>query len=1028
MRERSISIVSIVSVVSVILAMIVCYITVADIKKGISSTETNFKGSYPGSEWSQLTDSNMNIYRTQYTYYKDGIRYVYINPKSDLANEGNPFADYYTNSEDRSDFCLYGEKKVNNNQTSYISLPLGPKNVGNYPQVFQKYKDALISEIPRTSNNENFTCSTYDKNTGEIYANGGTILFSQIDEFLRHLKNEGDITLKGNADNIFATLNSLSIFSSIFSKFNLDSTDLYDIGSIVRNLKENMSSKAKSLTIRIADLKNPYSRTECLPGQDSSAGCLYSVGLDHMLVQSNFDDVKFFKDSVSDDEGSPAALDAIFEIDGAVSFAKNLNIWSSDKLSFNLKVIEGAQIDPSGLQPHTGQLKISDSHGNSVYSQELLAPSITLDYKNEKFASLNGNYRYNIEYQYEGSDSKYTLFGCDQIIDESNVDSMSTLIDDNYDVQITVRKCLGMMLSNAQTAVIKHRPNAPTKISYSQSSNLYTVGEVRGLECSEEYRLVGDEEWSPVCTDGVVKSTGYSIGKYEFRFQSTVSSPSSKPVVIYVTAIPRLSVNNQFEMLTGFDDDMQYAISFDSDMTECGYINSLPLPADDQDHTVRIFYCMNGEIFAPKYNGATTGSDGSLDVGYDSRAYLSLVLHARREAPQVEVLFEPGEVNEVVGGVTTNMEYKLSDASDIWHKIEKEDIVSGKLKIDSPDKYDFRYVFDSSVDNLNNLGLGYASQSKTIAVNGASACQYDSSVAAYSDRCEQLQEEVAKDPCDYDGLALQDLELCGDVSANSTTNDTTNNEASSNQSKNNPSTSTGSTSTGSNSQKNTNNSANNSANTSIVNLKLTALKTVTNKIKFKDLSSVSSARKKSILWLAKKGIAASATSYNPNNKVTKGAMAQFIWKLLGSKDCGKHGPVTVEKYFIGDKNMNSLKKSNLDRYNSIQWIAEKGIVSKNGKFNPNKAITRSEMAKWLYSIALHLGKVNNNWTPSKSFAKHFVDVNSNNSTYIAIGYLFEKNITTGTKVNKKNYFNPNSSVTRGAMAEFLNKFYQEEVK
>jgi hypothetical protein len=78
-----------------------------------------------------------------------------------------------------------------------------------------------------------------------------------------------------------------------------------------------------------------------------------------------------------------------------------------------------------------------------------------------------------------------------------------------------------------------------------------------------------------------------------------------------------------------------------------------------------------------------------------------------------------------------------------------------------------------------------------------------------------------------------------------------------------------------------------------------------------------------------------------------------------------------------------------------------------GRFTPQRAITRAEMATFLWRIA---GKP----TPTK--ANPFIDV-PNNATYApAVRWLAENGITTSAASGR---FKPTDIVTRGQMASFL---------
>lgn len=198
-------------------------------------------------------------------------------------------------------------------------------------------------------------------------------------------------------------------------------------------------------------------------------------------------------------------------------------------------------------------------------------------------------------------------------------------------------------------------------------------------------------------------------------------------------------------------------------------------------------------------------------------------------------------------------------------------------------------------------------------------------------------------------------------------------------------------------------------------------------------SKVPAHRVTAIKWLSKKGITQCFSAktqkviykcaYNPWTSVNKGAMSQFLWKLIGSpKYTGQK-----TSYFKKDKTVTVFKKSNLERFNTIQWLVNEKVVKGTGKFNANKAITRAEMALWMYRVA---GKPKLTSSESKKVKKMFADIKSTSTseTSKAIWWLAYNEITTGTKIGKKVYYKSKNPVNRGSMAEFLMKLHNTLIK
>jgi hypothetical protein len=157
------------------------------------------------------------------------------------------------------------------------------------------------------------------------------------------------------------------------------------------------------------------------------------------------------------------------------------------------------------------------------------------------------------------------------------------------------------------------------------------------------------------------------------------------------------------------------------------------------------------------------------------------------------------------------------------------------------------------------------------------------------------------------------------------------------------------------------------------------------------------------------GSPANSNTYKPQDKVNRGAMAQFMHKMRGLAVTTKKVPKIVD-----------ISKLIKDRQNSIKWLASEKItvIPKTNKYNPKNIVSRGQMADFLYKLA---GSPTYNPT-SADYAKikDLSKVGNNQGRKKAISWLVTNNIT----VLDKGKFNPTNPVNRGSMAEFLMKLYK----
>jgi hypothetical protein len=211
-------------------------------------------------------------------------------------------------------------------------------------------------------------------------------------------------------------------------------------------------------------------------------------------------------------------------------------------------------------------------------------------------------------------------------------------------------------------------------------------------------------------------------------------------------------------------------------------------------------------------------------------------------------------------------------------------------------------------------------------------------------------------------------------------------------------------------------------------------------VRFVDLAKVSATRKADINWLASTGVTVgsgcvngggSKCKFNPNADVNRGAMAEFMWKLVGQP--------TVTKPVPQIDDIDSFEKSNPNRYAAIQWLASEGItvIGDNDKYSPKNNVNRGAMAEFMYKLAgspgvLELGSAKNSHPDPATLAAQATKLKgdkaltklakSNPNRYYDILWLAKVEITSGSNANGTQ-FSPNNVVNRGSMAQFLHRLY-----
>ncbi|MFW2514226.1 family 43 glycosylhydrolase [Demequina sp. SO4-13] len=174
----------------------------------------------------------------------------------------------------------------------------------------------------------------------------------------------------------------------------------------------------------------------------------------------------------------------------------------------------------------------------------------------------------------------------------------------------------------------------------------------------------------------------------------------------------------------------------------------------------------------------------------------------------------------------------------------------------------------------------------------------------------------------------------------------------------------------------------------------------------------------SIMWLADRGITQGwvvdgETQFRPFNKITRDAMATFLYRYAGSPDV----TLPAQSPFL-DADDSS------EHYEAIVWLAQEGIsegwdTNAGQEFRPFEPITRDAMAAFLYRLADEPTWVDPVNSP-------FVDITSTNTEfYTEITWLEDTGITNGWATSTGTEFRPFNETTRDAMAAFLLRFAEE---
>jgi hypothetical protein len=199
------------------------------------------------------------------------------------------------------------------------------------------------------------------------------------------------------------------------------------------------------------------------------------------------------------------------------------------------------------------------------------------------------------------------------------------------------------------------------------------------------------------------------------------------------------------------------------------------------------------------------------------------------------------------------------------------------------------------------------------------------------------------------------------------------------------------------------------------------LETIPSPPNFTDLGKLEPERRANVNWLASTGVTTGTTptKYSPKNATNRGAMAQFMRRLVGKPR--SRDPLLnpfVDIYTLAE-----------DRIEDIMWLYSEAVTkgSDATHYSPKNATNRGAMAEFLWNLA---GKPKIEQSVIDQWQNFFTDVSSdkkiNDGRKKAIYWLASKGITVGADDPKhpgKKKYMPWNTTNRGAMADFLHRFY-----
>ena len=159
-----------------------------------------------------------------------------------------------------------------------------------------------------------------------------------------------------------------------------------------------------------------------------------------------------------------------------------------------------------------------------------------------------------------------------------------------------------------------------------------------------------------------------------------------------------------------------------------------------------------------------------------------------------------------------------------------------------------------------------------------------------------------------------------------------------------------------------------------------------------------------VAWLSDEAITTGTTltTFSPENTLTRGEFATFLWRYAGLPG------VTITGEFT-DVPTGAFYEI------AVYWMLEQGITT--GKtatmFAPDDPVTRSELATFLWRYA---------GLPGATITGEFSDVPTGAFYEIAVYWMLDEGITTGTSTTT---YSPNDPVTRAQLSAFLWRYDDE---
>jgi hypothetical protein len=140
----------------------------------------------------------------------------------------------------------------------------------------------------------------------------------------------------------------------------------------------------------------------------------------------------------------------------------------------------------------------------------------------------------------------------------------------------------------------------------------------------------------------------------------------------------------------------------------------------------------------------------------------------------------------------------------------------------------------------------------------------------------------------------------------------------------------------------------------------------------------------------------SPTCFSPDDAVTRGQAAAFMWRMEGEADAPPHPFSDVVRAYQQDP---------------VSWMADQGITTGTSAttFSPEATMTRGQLAAFLHRLA---------GNPGGSPVHPFDDVVSP-WQQDPVSWMYDQGITTGTSATT---FSPNEVVTRGQLATFFYRY------